>query len=136
MQTSSVPAEVVQKASDELDAHLREIIEWHFNPETGCQFWLNWARKNWDPRTEVRSFRDILKFPHFQDEWLRDEQPEVWVPAAFRGKPFNIFETGGTTGMPKQRIGWNDYKVRSEEHTSELQSRENLVCRLLLERKK
>src|SRR6266511_5911788 len=27
-------------------------------------------------------------------------------------------------------------KVRSEEHTSELQSRENLVCRLLLEKKK
>src|SRR5436309_16135491 len=36
-----------------------------------------------------------------------------------------------------------DYKIqnclelaRSEEHTSELQSRENLVCRLLLEKKK
>src|SRR5690606_41028271 len=28
---------------------------------------------------------------------------------------------------------WPD--VRSEEHTSELQSRENLVCRLLLEKK-
>src|SRR5690606_40514885 len=27
-------------------------------------------------------------------------------------------------------------KLRSEEHTSELQSRENLVCRLLLEKKK
>src|SRR5690606_42127559 len=27
-------------------------------------------------------------------------------------------------------------KNRSEEHTSELQSRENLVCRLLLEKKK
>src|SRR5690606_39822937 len=27
------------------------------------------------------------------------------------------------------------HKVRSEEHTSELQSRENLVCRLLLEKK-
>src|SRR5690606_41587450 len=27
-------------------------------------------------------------------------------------------------------------KTRSEEHTSELQSRENLVCRLLLEKKK
>src|SRR5690606_39563031 len=26
-------------------------------------------------------------------------------------------------------------KLRSEEHTSELQSRENLVCRLLLEKK-
>src|SRR5690606_39783450 len=27
------------------------------------------------------------------------------------------------------------FKARSEEHTSELQSRENLVCRLLLEKK-
>src|SRR5690606_41752327 len=29
-----------------------------------------------------------------------------------------------------------EIKARSEEHTSELQSRENLVCRLLLEKKK
>src|SRR5690606_41736934 len=29
-----------------------------------------------------------------------------------------------------------DWRSRSEEHTSELQSRENLVCRLLLEKKK
>src|SRR5690606_40460128 len=29
-----------------------------------------------------------------------------------------------------------EIKERSEEHTSELQSRENLVCRLLLENKK
>src|SRR5690606_42131866 len=27
-----------------------------------------------------------------------------------------------------------DWRARSEEHTSELQSRENLVCRLLLEK--
>src|SRR5690606_41736858 len=33
-------------------------------------------------------------------------------------------QTGGRTGLE-----------RSEEHTSELQSRENLVCRLLLEKK-
>src|SRR3712207_8007417 len=30
----------------------------------------------------------------------------------------------------------NDSRVRSEEHTSELQSRQYLVCRLLLEKKK
>src|SRR5690606_41738945 len=29
----------------------------------------------------------------------------------------------------------DERRVRSEEHTSELQSRENLVCRLLLEKK-
>src|SRR5690606_39707730 len=33
-----------------------------------------------------------------------------------------------------EHIGDNDFE-RSEEHTSELQSRENLVCRLLLEKK-
>src|SRR2546430_7735851 len=35
--------------------------------------------------------------------------------------------------------GWSEEKqsfVRSEEHTSELQSQSNLVCRLLLEKKK
>src|SRR3712207_7873908 len=31
---------------------------------------------------------------------------------------------------------WNDAAARSEEHTSELQSRQYLVCRLLLEKKK
>src|SRR2546427_8482409 len=30
----------------------------------------------------------------------------------------------------------NDVDLRSEEHTSELQSQSNLVCRLLLEKKK
>src|SRR5690606_41694203 len=33
-------------------------------------------------------------------------------------------------------VGSMRKKMRSEEHTSELQSRENLVCRLLLEKKK
>src|SRR5207302_95624 len=35
-----------------------------------------------------------------------------------------------------ETVGPTDATVRSEEHTSELQSRENLVCRLLLEKKK
>ena len=34
-----------------------------------------------------------------------------------------------------QKYG-GSYRARSEEHTSELQSRTNLVCRLLLEKKK
>jgi len=66
----------------------------------------------------VKSFEDVLKFPHFQDESLRDLQPEVWVPAQYKGKPFNIFETGGTTGMPKQRISWEDH-LRDYEEFSE-----------------
>src|SRR5215475_15692132 len=40
--------------------------------------------------------------------------------------------------MDRPRAGAADHRAdgRSEEHTSELQSRENLVCRLLLEKKK
>src|SRR5690349_23525928 len=34
------------------------------------------------------------------------------------------------------RAAWNAHSRRSEEHTSELQSRRDLVCRLLLEKKK
>lgn len=102
--------------AEKLDAHLRDMIQWHFNPETGCAFWLDWAAKaGWDPRKEVTSFADINKFPHFQDDWLRDEQNERFVPKGFGDRPFNIFETGGTTGLPKQRIGWDDYKVDYEE---------------------
>ncbi|MBL9173035.1 MAG: hypothetical protein JNL10_05830 [Verrucomicrobiales bacterium] len=120
MPIPTVPAGEVAAAQDKLNAHLLEIIQWHFSPETGCPFWLDWASKNFDPRKEIRTFADVLKFPHFQDEYLRDLQPEVWVPAAFKGKPFNIFETGGTTGMPKQRIGWNDYKVDYSEFSDKI----------------
>src|SRR5690606_40137256 len=42
-----------------------------------------------------------------------------------------LAETDERTGAPL-----SDALVRSEEHTSELQSRENLVCRLLIEKKK
>src|SRR2546430_11095168 len=39
-----------------------------------------------------------------------------------------------TTNGPDYRV--RGVEVRSEEHTSELQSQSNLVCRLLLEKKK
>lgn len=103
----------VKQAADELDSHVVEIIKWHFSPETGCPFWLDWAKEqNWNPIDEVSTFSDLCqKFPNFQDEWLRDLPNDVWVPKAYADRPFNIFETGGTTGMPKQRIGWDDFRI-------------------------
>jgi phenylacetate-coenzyme A ligase PaaK-like adenylate-forming protein len=112
----------VQEAKQALDAHVREIIHWHFSPETGCPFWLEWfGKQDWNPVEAINSYDDLVaKFPNFQDEWLRDLQPEVWVPKQYKGRPFNIFETGGTTGMPKQRIGWDDYKVDYSEFSETL----------------
>src|SRR5688572_33477597 len=40
---------------------------------------------------------------------------------------------GFASGLPQRRVS---LVARSEEHTSELQSQSNLVCRLLLEKKK
>src|SRR5690606_42093141 len=49
-------------------------------------------------------------------------------------------EPGDQAGPRRPRRGRRRVRLhelaRSEEHTSELQSRENLVCRLLLEKKK
>src|SRR2546422_7003113 len=48
----------------------------------------------------------------------------------------DVFFAAGNCGVPcpNARCGAGD--TRSEEHTSELQSRLHLVCRLLLEKKK
>src|SRR5207249_9799125 len=57
--------------------------------------------------------------------------------------PASPFRNAQLTGWKKRSPrrwsrDWTDYPVgsRSEEHTSELQSRFDLVCRLLLEKKK
>src|SRR2546430_17151785 len=44
-------------------------------------------------------------------------------------------QTGGGSGRETRSARRRDHR-RSEEHTSELQSQSNLVCRLLLEKKK
>src|SRR3712207_8767194 len=58
---------------------------------------------------------------------LRDPGGEVWVP--LRGG-------GARGGRPPRADLHHQPAGRSEEHTSELQSRQYLVCRLLLEKKK
>jgi phenylacetate-coenzyme A ligase PaaK-like adenylate-forming protein len=95
-----------------LDAWTREVVEWHFNPETGCPFWLEFAKKlDWDPRKEIQTYNDLDKFGFFQDEWLRGGPVRRWVPKAYADKPISIFETGGSTGIPKSRISINDFRI-------------------------
>src|SRR5690606_39689042 len=63
--------------------------------------------------------RDSRRF-RMRDKEPRTLQTLFGVDITFRRRRYVDRETGKT--------------VRSEEHTSELQSRENLVCRLLLEK--
>src|SRR3712207_6926530 len=55
--------------------------------------------------------------------------------ACSRCKWRTVSSSQGTTRSGRKR-SIADASVRSEEHTSELQSRQYLVCRLLLEKKK
>ncbi len=105
----------VQEAKTQLDAHVRAIIEWHFSPETGCPFWLEFASKlAWSPRKEIRCFEDLKKFPPFQDKWLRGGPVRRWVPQGLVGLPVYVFETGGTTGVPKSRVAMEDFRIDYE----------------------
>ena len=115
MSSTLTPAQ----AQSALDSWTRKMIAWHFSPATGCDYWLKWAKTaGWDPRKEIKCFADIAKkFSHFDDDVLRTEQPERFVPKAYAKRPYNVFETGGTTGMPKQRVGWDDYKTDYEEYS-------------------
>src|SRR5688572_31782348 len=54
--------------------------------------------------------------------------------ALSRGKICNADTTASASGV-LNRMAFVTAGIRSEEHTSELQSQSNLVCRLLLEKK-
>lgn len=105
----------VEDARWQLDAHVREIVAWHFSPETGCPFWLEFAEKlNYDPRKVIRGYDDLKVLGHFQDEWLRGGPIRRWVPKAYADKPIYVFETGGSTGIPKSRISVRDFQIDYE----------------------
>jgi hypothetical protein len=98
-----------------LDAWVREVVAWHFDSETGTPFWLDYAKTiDWDPRKEIQSYTDLDRFGFFQDEWLRGGPVRRWVPKAYATKPVYIFETGGSTGVPKSRISIDDFRIDYE----------------------
>ncbi len=98
-----------------LDAWVREMVAWHFDPATGCPFWLDYAQKlGWDPRREIGGFADLRRLGAFEDEWLRGGPVRRWVPRGLADKPVFVFETGGTTGTPKTRVACEDFRIDYE----------------------
>ena len=111
----AVSTSAAAQAREALDRHTREIVNWHFDPATGCPFWLDFAKRlDWNPREQIRGYDDLSKFGFFQDEWLRGGPVRRWVPKAYVGRPVSIFETGGSTGVPKSRINIDDFRVDYE----------------------
>src|SRR2546427_358118 len=70
---------------------------------------------------------------------LRGISPRLGVDAAgpsFDAGRIFVVVRGNLAGSTRPEFDWSGVWSRSEEHTSELQSQSNLVCRLLLEKKK
>ena len=115
-------APTVKAAQDRLDEHVRQMIQWHFSPETGCPFWLQYAEQTlgWDPRQEVACYADLDKFPFFEDDWLRGGPVRRWVPKGLAHRPIYVFETGGSTGVPKSRVQMDDFRIDYEQFSETL----------------
>src|SRR5207302_8571479 len=90
-------------------------VSWEFNGKT--LYGTIWLPANYREGQRCPTIVDV--YPGSQASGMRN---------VFRGDPFS------------DDVVWQAFSARgyarSEEHTSELQSRENLVCRLLLEKKK
>src|SRR5690606_41826637 len=70
------------------------------------------------------------------DREAADVPPGIGTPHLAGNRRETNQEFGFGASLEQRRLGVLRHLFRSEEHTSELQSRENLVCRLLLEKKK
>src|SRR5699024_5930840 len=95
---------------------------------------------------EIKEYWRLEAAEHTENESGTIEHTHDLVTDAIRRQlisdvPLCTFLSGGLDSSIISRVARDDYKckgktLRSEEHTSELQSRFDLVCRLLLEKKK
>ena len=96
------------------DEFIRAAMEWHFNPETGCSYWLERAKTlDFDPRTDVKTHDDLILFPYVAAE-LRDVRAEDLLPRGYGKRPqvIGFYESGGTTGAPKRVVLMRDWLDR------------------------
>ena len=122
--TGATLEERIKNAKTQLDAQVREVVRWHFSPDTGTPFWLEKAKTfDFNPLKDVNAFEDVKKFPFFEDEWLRGGPVNRWIPRGLKDKPWYVFETGGTTGIPKSRVVSDDFRVDYEMFSDGLQDK-------------
>src|SRR3712207_7972029 len=95
------------------------------------------------PRSTLFPYTTLFRSPAVPGAGLVVVEPELVLgglepvldrPARCPSTPTGLARDAGPGRAPGR--GGGELAIRSEEHTSELQSRQYLVCRLLLEKKK
>ena len=83
-----------------------------------------------------KTFRNLRGVGRISEKNISDALREIRLALLEADVEYKVAQTF-IEGVKKKAMGEDVFKsIRSEEHTSELQSRTNLVCRLLLEKKK
>src|SRR2546429_8158259 len=106
-----------------------------------------WPSFRFAPRPFERSYREKISLGSGERETNRAPSAStaacpIWIsllpnsPGLSREKYLRGPRPGSNKSFLAARAAGSQEEVRSEEHTSELQSRLHLVCRLLLEKKK
>ncbi|MFA9518335.1 hypothetical protein ACERIT_14160 [Halopenitus sp. H-Gu1] len=92
-----------------LDQWTREVIDTHFDPDSGTPYWLEWAAEHGvDVRARVDGFADLeAVFEPFEEDILRRIPAAEFAPRSLSGDQ-RVYETGGTTGPPK-RVLMSEY---------------------------
>ena len=107
---------LVTQARQKLDEQTIDVVQLHFHPELGAPYWLDKAKSlKFDPLKEVKCFDDLKKFPLFDDEDFRGGPVTRFLPQKWKDQPKFVFETGGTTGIPKSRCVVKDHDIDYEE---------------------
>src|SRR3712207_7016013 len=82
------------------------------------------------PYTTLFRSKSIAEMVALMKEKAKETSPGQWI------KGVNFDQSKWKENRFPSLEEMNSISIRSEEHTSELQSRQYLVCRLLLEKKK
>src|SRR5205807_10558062 len=104
----------------------------HTSPRTSCAFsFLSLSRH---PTSPLFPYTTLFRS---NSSWRRPTCAATWACVLVSASPRLRIPRHTVKGWPQTRRCAHEHACpRSEEHTSELQSPCNLVCRLLLEKKK
>src|SRR5207249_9145145 len=87
-------------------------------------------------RAKLERFKELLDEHHYLGSLKAVGERLHYLATDAQGQWLALLVFSAPAKHLKHRDRWIGWSARSEEHTSELQSRFDLVCRLLLEKKK
>src|SRR3712207_8952479 len=90
------------------------------------------------PRSTLFPYTTLFRSATVQSlvDWMLDQEQRLWRSVSEYVSGRDGVPGGAERGTSSSLLATSNSDWRSEEHTSELQSRQYLVCRLLLEKKK